>query len=604
MFYQWEGPCAFDGARAYIDLSDHLHRILQSRAFSADIVFCTEDPGYLPLLAVYYKESLLPDFSLCLHKGLPALTIRRGGGLKVLTGGEAVCDGQRHLVSFRGCEAGVRVYLDGELAAEDQAPGPWCEFGYVGFFTAGRGTQADVYQYFRGELFSLSLSDQEESLPDWRAAERLPRQDLFARGMAGVENYRIPCLLTVGDTTVACADARVEAPGDNPNHICRAVRISRDSGKTWSPIRLLCDYGGVGRADGAAAIDGSLLYDRQADVLFMLYSHTSAGVGAMASQPGTGFDREGRRLLWGENGETYLREPDGRIVDTDGRDTGFRADVWGRLTRDGAPQGSICHGQRLFRQADTSFLQIIESRDRGETWSEPRELNPQVKEEWMKFIGAGPGTGIQLREGPHRGRLLYPVYYSSENGRTFSSGAIYSDDHGRTWRRGASVNDGRLFEGRIISARDVDDPMANLGECQLAELPGGRVRIFLRNPLQHCTAAAFSDDGGESWHSFAHQEALPDPECQSHVLRIDEEERSLWLFSNPADETGRVRGTVRLSVDGTESWCAQRLIEPGEFAYSCMAQLPDGQIGILYEGRDLAQRFVRFPRSWLSEAGQ
>ena len=255
MFYQWEGPCAFDGARAYIDLSDHLHRILQSRAFSADIVFCTEDPGYLPLLAVYYKESLLPDFSLCLHKGLPALTIRRGGGLKVLTGGEAVCDGQRHLVSFRGCEAGVRVYLDGELAAEDQAPGPWCEFGYVGFFTAGRGTQADVYQYFRGELFSLSLSDQEESLPDWRAAERLPRQDLFARGMAGVENYRIPCLLTVGDTTVACADARVEAPGDNPNHICRAVRISRDSGKTWSPIRLLCDYGGVGRADGAAAID-------------------------------------------------------------------------------------------------------------------------------------------------------------------------------------------------------------------------------------------------------------------------------------------------------------------------------------------------------------
>ena len=79
MFYQWEGPCAFDGARAYIDLSDHLHRILQSRAFSADIVFCTEDPGYLPLLEVYYKESLLPDFSLCLHKGLPALTSGAAG---------------------------------------------------------------------------------------------------------------------------------------------------------------------------------------------------------------------------------------------------------------------------------------------------------------------------------------------------------------------------------------------------------------------------------------------------------------------------------------------------------------------------------------------
>ena len=69
----------------------------------------------------------------------------------------------------------------------------------------------------------------------------------------------------------------------------------------------------------------------------------------------------------------------------------------------------------------------------------------------------------------------------------------------------------------------------------------------------------------------------------------------MWLFSNPADEHQRVLGTVRASEDGGRTWSAGRLVEPGEFAYSCMTQLPDGQIGILYEGRDITQWFAKFP---------
>jgi sialidase-1 len=277
-------------------------------------------------------------------------------------------------------------------------------------------------------------------------------------------------------------------------------------------------------------------------------------------------------------------------------------DAYGHLFDRGQPCGSICHGQgRKFRQADTSFLHLLESRDNGETWSAPRELNPQVKADWMKFIGAGPGTGLQLRDGPHRGRLIYPIYFSSAFSDAYSAGAIYSDDHGLTWHRGASVNDGRVFEGKVLAARDADDPRATLGECQITELPGGRLRIFLRNPLAHHTAAAYSDDGGQSWYGLAHQAELPDPECQSHVLRVTYRGQDRYLFSNPAHETARVRGTVRLSADGTEHWSAQRLVEPGEFAYSCMTQLPDGQIGLLYEGADLTPRFVKFPLEWVLE---
>ena len=102
MFYQLSQVTILDGSGKYLDLTEHLHRFLNTAAFSADIVFETNDPGYPPLLAVYFKESLLPDFSLSLCKGRGSLTVRRGSSLKVLTGGEAVCDGKLHLLSYRG----------------------------------------------------------------------------------------------------------------------------------------------------------------------------------------------------------------------------------------------------------------------------------------------------------------------------------------------------------------------------------------------------------------------------------------------------------------------------------------------------------------------
>ncbi len=600
MIYAWDGVRSFDGGADFIDISDELHRLLQADACSVDVAFRTEDAGYQPLFAVYYKESVLPDFALALQKGRPSLILRREGGLTVRTGGEACCDGARHTLSFRGGDTGVRVWLDGALVIEDAAPGRWCSFGYVGFATAGRSTRADRYDYFSGEMYAVRISDREEPLPEARPGVTLAKRDLFYRGLAGVENYRIPTLVRAGETVLASADARMEAPGDNPNHICRAIRISRDSGETWSEPRLLCDFGGTGRRNGAAAIDGSFLYDSEENILFMIYSHTSAGIGLARSQAGTGVDGQGRKLLWDREDRCYYREADGRVLTAEGEDTGYQVDSLGRLYRAGEALGSICHGEdRLFRQADTSFLHLIESRDGGETWSEPRELNGQVKADWMRFVGAGPGTGIQMREGPCRGRLVYPIYVSNNSG-VCSSGAIFSDDHGLTWHLGGLVNDGRVFEGVPLTAREVSDRRADLGECQITEAPGGRLRIFLRNAQGLRTAAAWSDDGGESWYGFAPQEALPDPVCQSHVLRVACRGRDAWLFSNPADESARVRGTVRLSWDGTETWESSRLIEPGEFAYSCMAQMPDGQIGLLYEGRDLAQRFVKFPVERLS----
>lgn len=40
---------------------------------------------------------------------------------------------------------------------------------------------------------------------------------------------------------------------------------------------------------------------------------------------------------------------------------------------------------------------------------------------------------------------------------------------------------------------------------------------------------------------------------------------------------------VRLSLDNGKSWPVAKLIHAGPSAYSCLARLPDGRIGLLYE---------------------
>ena len=61
--------------------------------------------------------------------------------------------------------------------------------------------------------------------------------------------------------------------------------------------------------------------------------------------------------------------------------------------------------------------------------------------------------------------------------------------------------------------------------------------------------------------------------------------------------------TVRLSLNegAAGSWIYKRKIDDRFAAYSCLAMLPDGDIGILYESTDgkPTLEYVRFPVEWL-----
>ncbi|WP_284645216.1 sialidase family protein [Paenibacillus silviterrae] len=439
---------------------------------------------------------------------------------------------------------------------------------------------------------------------------------LFYPSLAGSATYRIPSLLTTSKgTVIAGIDARISNIRDNPNKINTAIRRSTDHGDTWSDVQTLVSYAGEG-LDGAAAIDTALLQDEETGTIWMLFCHTPGGIGLWSSEPGTGFDKHGNRLLHDGAGNVYYLLPNGNVTDQEGNLTPYTVDEEGNVHLNGFGKGNIylkkgAHPEESLLEARTSFLQMIKSEDDGLTWSKPIDLNFWIKDSWMKFIGACPGRGIQLKYGAYQGRLIFPIYFSNLE-RKMSCAVIYSDDHGATWCRGASPNDGRLYNGVTVDAMSLQLDGADLTESQLIELPSGEIRVYMRNHSEFKrTAVATSIDGGETWNQTEYDEHLVDPTCQSSVIVYPElgDGKTRVLFANPADPEHRRNGTVRLSEDGGRTWKYSKQIHEGPFSYCCLTVLANGDIALVYEcdysfseNKPITVRFTKFTLDWLKSS--
>jgi sialidase-1 len=243
---------------------------------------------------------------------------------------------------------------------------------------------------------------------------------------------------------------------------------------------------------------------------------------------------------------------------------------------------------------------LITSHDNGRTWSKPSAITSQVKEPDWKFYAVGPGVGIQLEHGPHKGRLLIPAYHRTTQNKSGPAIAhvFYSDDQGETWQIGGSVGL-HTCECQVAETLEGDRPGLLLNSRNHWARSGGRpdlagVRIISR-----------SSDGGGTWSEPTFDKTLIEPTCQGCLFRYswaEDSDRSRILFANPASQS-RGRMTVRLSYDEGRTWPVSRLVDPGSSAYSCLARLSDGRIGLLYESGGYKRvTFAAFGLQWLSPA--
>lgn len=464
------------------------------------------------------------------------------------------------------------------------------------------------------------LEQGETVLPD--TAKKTDPVDLFYGGYDNSSHYRIPALLTTeSGTVIAAIDQRKSGPGDQGD-IATVLRRSTDDGKTWGGVQKLIDLP-VGRDRHSFTIDAAMLQDKVTGRVFLLVDMFPESTGLMTgspiSIPTSGYKEVGgeRYLILtnkSDNSKTYTLRKDGKVYlendDGSSAETDYTVPEQhtGEIYKNGAPAGNIYlySGDNAGELSvlKTSYLWMVSSDDDGATWSNPVCLNGQVKKDWMVFLGTGPGVGIQVEQGEHKGRLIFPVYHTNQNGLggSQSSAVIYSDDHGETWEIGESPNDGR--DG--MSAETMNNGGKILTEAQVVEVGNnGRLKLFCRNQGGSVMVAT-SDDGGETWHDqVVADRALYDSYCQLSIVPYPEQVdgKPAYVFSNPAS-SGRNNGTVRIGLYDEDSdtfdWKYNQLIHEGKYQYSCIAILSSGEIGVFYEGDQPNMRFTSMTLDWIT----
>ena len=224
-----------------------------------------------------------------------------------------------------------------------------------------------------------------------------------------------------------------------------------------------------------------------------------------------------------------------------------------------------------FTRNNTDVL-ITSSKNDGKSWSKPINITKQVKRDGWGWYATGPGNGIQLTRGTHKGRLIIPCDHRltriTDRNKSTRSHVIYSDDHGSTWTIGGST-----------------DFLMN--ECTIAERTDGSLLLNMRsNRGRKMRAVATSQNGGIDWSKCVDNPALPEPVCQANMLRVNwptDNQPGRLVFSNPASPSKRENLVVRVSYNDGKTWPTNRTVYQGAAAYSCMTVLANGNIGIVFE---------------------
>jgi sialidase-1 len=308
------------------------------------------------------------------------------------------------------------------------------------------------------------------------------------------------------------------------------ARRSTDGGKTWSPLQVIHE-------DGTNSLNNpTVVQEQETGRIFLMYQRIPAHLKEHSAAIATGYD-----------------------------------------------------GPDVYRNL------LVWSDDDGTTWSKPEDVTATTKRpERATTIASGPGIGIQLTRGPHKGRLIIP--FNEGPYGVWQNFAVFSDDKGKSWKFGADVPGAFVPDGK-------GGERSQINEVQMVELSDGSVRLSTRQFAgAKVRKTSISKDGGETWSPVTELPELTDPSCMQGFIRYsfdDAKGKGILIHTGP-DSTKRDHGAVYLSTDDGATWPVKRELYAGGFAYSVPTRMADGTVGVLFEADNYKRIvFARFPIGWI-----
>ncbi len=334
-------------------------------------------------------------------------------------------------------------------------------------------------------------------------------QLLFSGGDFQSASYRIPAIISRGDTLIAVADARILSNADLPNNIDLYARTSFDKGKTWSAPVTIANFGNDGASDPALVLD-----PLSGDIICLFASHA----GLFQSTP----------------------------------------------------------GQKI-------KFQVSRSADNGLNWSAPEDFSNDIYLSGWYAAWIASGNAHATADS-----LIYAVAGVRENESTRISNFLIS-----------SIDGGKSWKSIPTQANPVGD------EAKVISLETGELMMLIRATGQR--KVTYSSDKGQSWSPVKVVPELVEPGVNGDLLRYTSlssgQDKNRILFSIPNHPTQRKNLTVFLSYDEGKTWPVKKVIYPGLAAYSSLAILEDGSVGVFYENGEYENYelyFARFTLDWLT----
>ena len=429
----------------------------------------------------------------------------------------------------------------------------------------------------------------------------------FAPGTGGSTNFRIPGIVTLDDgTIVAATDARWNHAGDGAG-LDTIVSVSKNGGADWTYTfaNYLGDNGNTYNNQSTSFIDPAIATD--GTTVYLVADLFPAGIALNTSVSSpvagkTGFTEDGSGLLLRVNGHETIDRNYGATVAAKAYDyyldletytihkvsddsvvEGYTVDPYFNVTDPEGNETNLFCADAPFQVYPTDYLYLTTSTD-GLTWSEPTLINAKKANE--QTLLAGPGNGVVLDDGT----VVFSVYEFTSGKQ--EAGIIWSTDGGETWHRSAPVTS---YDGGHWSS-----------EATAVQIDDTTIRQFYRDGFTtlYYTDYTKGEDGtwvpGEAVNTGLTKRNNNQLSAIKYSEQIDGRDVIIVsTASNPGDRRGGKLyvGFVNNDAEHTMDWQYGYAVNDFDdyYAYSCLTELKDGSIGLLYEKASAAETFVTIP---------